>query len=74
MRDGSFMRLKSLEVGFTLPKKLTQRVSVKNARLYVNGLNLLTFSKFKMWDPEQSGNAFNYPIQKVFNIGVNLTL
>ncbi|HTN20250.1 MAG TPA: TonB-dependent receptor [Pelobium sp.] len=74
MRDGSFMRLKSLEVGFTLPKKLTQRVKVGKARIYLNGLNLLTFSKFKMWDPEQSGNAFNYPIQKVFNIGVNLTL
>ena len=72
MRDGSFMRLKSLEIGFTVPKSLIERVKMSNARIYVNGLNLLTFSRFKMWDPEQGGNAFNYPIQKVYNIGLNV--
>jgi hypothetical protein len=55
-----------------VPKSLTDRVKMTNARIYVNGLNLLTFSHFKMWDPEQGGNAFNYPIQKVYNIGLNV--
>lgn len=72
LRDGSFMRLKSVEGGYTLPKKWAKRMYMDNMRIYFSGLNLLTFSKFKLWDPEQSGNGFAYPIQKVFNLGVNL--
>ncbi|MDR6342028.1 TonB-linked SusC/RagA family outer membrane protein [Filimonas zeae] len=72
LRDGSFMRLKSVEGGYTLPKKWAKSLFVESARIYFSGLNLLTFSKFKLWDPEQSGNGFAYPIQKVFNLGVNL--
>ncbi len=72
MRDGSFMRLKSLEVGYTLPKSLSKKMKISTLRIYFNGLNLLTWSKFKLWDPELGGNAFNYPIQKIYNMGVNL--
>jgi len=72
LRDGSFMRLKSLEAGYSLPKKWARRLYLENCRLYFNGLNLLTFSHFRLWDPEQSGNGFAYPIQKVFNLGINL--
>jgi len=74
MRDGSFLRLKSLEIGYTLPKSITERMKLSNCRIYLNGLNLLTFSHFDYWDPEQGGNAFNYPIQKVFNVGININL
>jgi TonB-linked SusC/RagA family outer membrane protein len=74
MRDGSFLRLKSVEVGYTLPEAWVSKLKITNCRIYLNGLNLLTFSKFKLWDPEQSGNAFNYPIQRVYNIGLNLNL
>lgn len=74
MRDGSFLRLKSAELGYTLPAKIAKALGVKNTRIYVNGLNLLTWSPFKMWDPELGGNGFNYPIQKVFNIGINVNL
>ncbi len=73
LRDGSFMRLKSLEIGYTLPGDWVKRLYIKNMRIYFSGLNLLTFSHFKLWDPEQAGNGFAYPIQKVFNLGVNLT-
>jgi len=73
MRDGSFLRLKSVEVGYTLSNKLTTRLRMRNARIYFNGLNLATWSSFKVWDPELGGQGFNYPIQKVFNIGVNVT-
>jgi len=74
MRDGSFLRLKSVEVGFTVPKKIVNKMKMSNCRIYFNGLNLLVFSHFKMWDPEQGGNGFNYPIQKVYNIGINLNI
>ncbi|MCM5529205.1 TonB-dependent receptor [Parasegetibacter sp. NRK P23] len=72
MRDGSFMRLKSVEAGYTLPKRWSGTLHAENIRIYFSGLNLLTFSKFKMWDPEQAGDGFAYPIQKVVNLGVNI--
>ncbi|KAA2240297.1 TonB-dependent receptor [Chitinophaga agrisoli] len=72
LRDGSFMRLKSVELGYTLPKAWIRRLYISNARFYCSGLNLLTFSHFKLWDPEQAENGFSYPIQKVFNVGVNI--
>jgi hypothetical protein len=74
MRDASFLRLKSLEVGYTLPKLLSKKLDVTKLRIYFNGLNLYTWAPFKLWDPELGGNGFAYPIQKVFNIGVNVTL
>lgn len=74
LRDGSFLRLKSLEVGYSIPVKLLDRIKVKTLRVYFNGLNLLTWSPFKMWDPELGGNGFAYPIQKVFNVGINVNL
>ena len=72
LRDGSFLRLKSVEVGYTLPKRWIKKLYVDNLRIYFNGLNLYTFSHFKLWDPEQSGQGFAYPIQKVLNFGVNV--
>lgn len=74
MRDGSFIRLKSLEIGYSLPQSVSDRLKLKNCRIYFNGLNLFTFSPFKLWDPEQGGNGFAYPIQKVFNVGLNVNL
>ena len=73
MRDGSFLRLKQMELGYTLPNKLTRKLHVEGLRLYFQGNNLLTFSKFKMWDPELAGHGLNYPIQRTFNIGLNIT-
>ncbi|MDR1895591.1 MAG: TonB-dependent receptor [Prevotellaceae bacterium] len=72
MRDGSFLRLKTAEVGYTLPKGWVERVKLQSARFYVSGSNLLVFSKFKMWDPEMAGNGLAYPLQRVFNIGLNV--
>jgi len=74
LRSGSFMRLKSMEVGYTLPRSLLKRMKIDNCRFYFNGLNLITWSAFKLWDPELGGNGFAYPIQKVFNVGVNVNL
>jgi len=74
MRDGSFLRLKSVEVGYTLPALVSQKLHITKLRIYFNGLNLYTWAPFKLWDPELGGNGFAYPIQKVFNLGVNVTL
>ena len=72
MRNGSFLRLKSLEVGYSVPKKVAQRMHFDNIRIYLNGFNLFVWSPFKLWDPEMGGNGLAYPIQKVFNLGINL--
>lgn len=74
LRDASFIRLKSLEIGYTLPSSISKSLRISNCRLYFNGLNLITWSPFKMWDPELGGNGFSYPIQKVFNVGLNVNL
>jgi len=73
MRDGSFLRLKSVELGYTLPESMIKRLHVKDLRLYVSGTNLLSFSKFKLWDPEMAGNGLGYPIQKVYNVGIQFS-
>ncbi|MCW9705969.1 TonB-dependent receptor [Fodinibius salsisoli] len=70
MRDGSFLRLKQLELGYNLPLELTESLSMRNLRVYLTGSNLLTFSKFKLWDPEMAGNGLGYPVQRVFSAGI----
>jgi TonB-linked SusC/RagA family outer membrane protein len=72
MRDGSFLRLKSLEVGYTLPKNIQKKLLMNDLRIYFSGTNLLSFSKFKMWDPEMGGNGLAYPVQRVLNLGVQI--
>lgn len=74
MEDGSFLRLKSVEMGYTLPRELMKKLNVRDLRIYVSGTNLFYFSKFKLWDPEMAGNGLGYPVQRVFNVGLNLSL
>ncbi|MGC4231723.1 MAG: TonB-dependent receptor [Niabella sp.] len=73
MRDGSFLRLKNVELGYTFPKKLTQRMHASNVRLYATASNLFVISRFKLWDPEMGGNGLGYPLQRVYNLGVRLS-
>lgn len=72
MRNGSFLRLKTVEVGYNLPTKWIKPLHLSNVRVYGTGNNLCVFSKFKMWDPEMAGNGLAYPLQRVFNLGVNI--
>ncbi|MGC4234060.1 MAG: TonB-dependent receptor [Niabella sp.] len=74
MRDGSLMRLKQVELGYTLNRGFLQRYKFKTFRIYLSATNLFKISSFKLWDPEMGGNALNYPLQRVFNIGINATL
>lgn len=73
MRDGSFLRLKQAEVGYTVPGNWQKKLGLSQCRIYLSGTNLLLFSKFKLWDAEMAGNGLGYPIQRTFNIGLNLT-
>ncbi|MDR2472184.1 MAG: TonB-dependent receptor [Tannerella sp.] len=74
MQDATFMRLNTTEIGYTLPEKLTQKLRISNFRIYASGQKLLNFSSFKLWDPEQGGNGLGYPLQRVINIGITLSL
>lgn len=72
--DASYLRLKNLEIGYTLPKPTQERLLMRNARVFLRGSNLLTFSYFKMWDPEiGSQNGLKYPLQRIVSGGVEIT-
>ncbi|MDR3245790.1 MAG: TonB-dependent receptor [Prevotellaceae bacterium] len=73
MQDNVFLRFKSFEVGYALPSNWINRVKLSSCRFYLSGTNLLLFSKFKLWDVEMSGNGLGYPLQRVFNLGINLS-
>jgi len=73
LRDGSYIRLKQVELGYSLPKSWVEKYKIGSARFYANGLNLFTLSPFKWWDPEsKSSNGMYYPIQKIFNVGLEV--
>lgn len=72
LRNGAFMRLKTMELGYNLPAKLLRRVRISNFRVYANGQNLFAISKFKLWDPEMGGNGLGYPVQAIYNFGISL--
>lgn len=74
MRNGTFLRLKQVEIGYTLPESIIDKINLSNCRFYINASNLFCFSHFKLWDPEMGGNGLGYPIQRVFNVGVNISI
>ena len=74
--NASYLRLKNLEVGYTLPKNLIRFAGLQNVRFYMQGMNLLTIDGLKDVDvdPEtKEGNGAWYPIQRIFNFGVDIT-
>jgi hypothetical protein len=74
MKDASFLRLKNLEIGYTLPRTLSDKLKIANVRTYLSGYNLLTFDKLKVMDPESDQAGANYyPQMKIFNVGISLT-
>lgn len=85
LRSANFLRLKSLEIGYTIPKKLTQKIGISNARIYVNGNNLFTIDNFRIGDPEtgttrndegytiNSNGVLAYPLQRMITFGANIS-
>jgi TonB-dependent starch-binding outer membrane protein SusC len=81
IEDGSYIRLKSLQIGYTIPQKIISKISIKSLRLYVQAVNLFTITRYSGLDPEIGGEdrSFgvdygNYPNTKQFIFGLNLTL
>lgn len=73
-KDASFLRLKNLEIGYTLPKTLLAKLGITNTRIYIGGYNLFTIDGLKSVDPETSDESVQtYPQLRVFNAGVKLT-
>lgn len=76
LRSGDFLKLRTVELGFSLPQTVTGRLHVKNARLFLGGFNLLTISPLKGFniDPETptAGMASNYPYMKTYTLGLNV--
>ena len=74
LRNMSFLRLKNVEVGYSCPKKWLRGFVISNARVFMRGTNLLTFSKFKLWDPELgTGDGAKYPAMKSVSVGFDIT-
>lgn len=69
-----YIRVKNVELGYTLPGAVLEKINLGGLRVYVNALNLLTFSKNDIFDPEATaGSGVYYPLQRVINTGVSLT-
>jgi TonB-linked SusC/RagA family outer membrane protein len=76
LQNASYLRLKNIQLSYEVPSAVIQKLAMKNLKLFVNGQNLLTFTKMKNWDPEKNltqDNIFAYPQVKVFTAGLNVT-
>ena len=73
LRDASYIRLKNVEIGYTLPKQLLAKMHIQQLRVFATGYNLLTLDKLKVIDPEvKTGTSSMYPVVMVFNFGLKL--
>lgn len=73
MKNGKFLRCRSIEFAAYLNKSWVEKFKIKNCKLYCRANNPFVISDFKVWDVELGGNGFNYPIQKTYSLGVNLS-
>ena len=74
LRDSWFVRLKTIELGYTLPKDVISKIGLQQTRLYVSGSNLFTVDNIDLFDPETtSESGSTYPLTKVFNLGINVS-
>jgi TonB-linked SusC/RagA family outer membrane protein len=81
IEDGSYLRLKTIQLGYTVPSSLTGKLSIKKLRVYISGENLFTITKYSGWDPEPvSYGTLNggvdygtYPLSRIMSFGANLT-
>nr|MDQ6903218.1 SusC/RagA family TonB-linked outer membrane protein [Bacteroidota bacterium] len=74
LRSSDYLRLKNIEVGYNLSSKLGKRTGINALRLYVSALNLATWDKMKIYDPEStSGDGHYYPQSRILNAGARIT-
>jgi len=70
-RDGSFVRVRNINLGYNLPNDILSGAGIQSVRIYLNAQNPFTFTKYEGWDPEAGGTLSSYPSTKMFLIGVN---
>lgn len=74
LANGAYLRLKTLEIGYTLPKEILQKLRMSNFRVSIIGDNLHVWDKVKLWDPEQaSGNGARYPLSRSFTLNLQMS-
>ena len=73
VKDNSFLRLKYMELGYTLPQSLSQKAGMSKFRIFVNGNYLYTWDKIKIKDPDGPDNAMDYPLRRTFSVGLNIS-
>jgi len=75
LRDGSYVRLKTVDIGYTIPKNVVNKLHFNNVRIFLVGTNLLTWSSFKLWDPELADpRGESYPLSKSVTMGLSVNL
>ena len=74
LRENNYLRLKNVELGYNLSPNLAKRVGLSRLRVYLSGLNLLTWEKFGFWDPETiATNGYAYPQSRIISAGARIT-
>ncbi|MGL5683092.1 MAG: SusC/RagA family TonB-linked outer membrane protein [Marinifilaceae bacterium] len=73
MRECRFLRCTGLELGYTLPNRVAQKMKLQNTKFFVRANNPFILTNFKVWDVELGSSGFNYPIQKTYALGVNIS-
>lgn len=74
LKSNNYLRLKNIEVGYNLPTDLTKKLGIGSFRVYANALNLITWDKIKVWDPESTNQSGQYyPQSKIINMGVRVS-
>ena len=81
LQNAAYMRIKNIQLGYTLPQEISQKVGISNLRVYISGENIFTFTKLsKLYDPEMLGIGYGgegsktYPLSKTWALGLSLTL
>ncbi len=75
IEDGSYLRIKNVTIGYTLPKSIANKAKLSSARIYLSGQNLLTFTRYTGFDPEVGVNGIDlsvYPVTRTISAGINL--
>ena len=76
LENGAYLRLKNVQLGYVIPKNILKKVNISNAKIYMSGENLYTFSKMRLFDPEASGgrqgNGKEYPLSKRYSLGLTV--
>lgn len=77
LQNGAYVRLKNLQFGYTIPVSISKKVNISNARIYLSGENLLTFTKLMIFDPEGFKGRYSsigdqYPLTQIYSMGINI--